>query len=168
MRGIWNGTQDEPRCGLFQCCQSQTGDNDNGMKECLVQDEAQLSYETCINDSNTTEYCVCDKSNTLCVSGHSNDLHCELSSCCQAQADDIGRKECIDNFTTSQPSSAPSNEILPPTDASPATSPSTVSAFGYSLFHTYVLLLQLVVSLCICIILVIYHVRAIKSWRIVQ
>ncbi len=109
--GEGNGNFDsdrEPRCDLFQCCQSQTGDNDDGRKDCLVQDEAQLMYERCIIDGNTTEACVCEKSNTLCSSGHSNDLHCELSSCCQNQTDDTGRKECIGNFTTSQPSSAPS------------------------------------------------------------
>jgi hypothetical protein len=92
----------EPRCDLFQCCQSQTSVDDEGRKDCLVQDEAQLVYEKFINDGNTTESCVCDKSNTLCVSGHSNDRHCELSSCCQEQTDDTGRKECIGNFTTSQ------------------------------------------------------------------
>jgi hypothetical protein len=108
---------------LFQCCQSQTGDDDDGRKDCLVQDEAQLVYEKCINDGNTTESCVCDKSNALCSSGHSNDRHCELSSCCREQSDDTGRKECIGNFTTSQPSSAPSSSssessILPEIEAS--------------------------------------------------
>ena len=49
-------------------------------------------------------------------SGHSNDRHNELSSCCRAQADDTGRKECIENFTTSQPSSAPS-ETTPAEDS---------------------------------------------------
>ena len=39
----------EPRCDLFQCCQSQADDNDNGRKDCLVRDEAQLMYETCIS-----------------------------------------------------------------------------------------------------------------------
>jgi len=96
----------EPRCDLFQCCQSQK--TDDGWKDCLVQDEAQLMYETCVNDGNSTESCICDKSNTLCSSGNPNDQHCELSSCCQEQTDDAGRRECIDNFTTSQPSSAPS------------------------------------------------------------
>ena len=98
----------EPRCDLLQCCQSQTGDDDDGRQDCLVQDEAQLIYETCVNDGNTTESCICDKSNTLCSSGRSNDRHCELSSCCNEQADDTGRKKCIGNFTTSQPSSVPS------------------------------------------------------------
>ena len=119
VRGIWNGTQREPRCDLFQCCQSQTGDNDDGRKDCLVQDEARLvedeaqrRYEICVNDGNTTESsCYCDKSNSLCSSGHSNDRHCELSSCCQEQANDTGRKECIGNFTSSQPSSAPSESL---------------------------------------------------------
>ena len=100
---------------MFQCCQSQTDDNDLGRNDCLVQDESQLSYETCINDGNTTDSCLCDKSNTVCSSGHSNDRYCELSSCCQEQTDDTGRKECIGNFTTSQPSSAPSE---PPTEDS--------------------------------------------------
>ncbi len=99
----------EPHCDLFQCCQSQTVDD--GRKDCLVQNEAQFVYERCANDGNTTEACVCDKSSNLCSSGHSNDQHCVLSSCCEEQADDTGRKECIGNFTTSQPSSAPS-EIL--------------------------------------------------------
>ena len=140
----------EPRCDLFQCCQSQTGDNDEGRKDCLVQDEAQLMYETCINYGNTTESCVCDKSNTLCSSGHTNDRHCKLTSCCQEQADDIGRKECIGNFTTNQPSFAPSRESIPQPDTSPASSPSTVSVsiFGCS---ARVMPLQLVVSLCIYI-----------------
>jgi hypothetical protein len=31
----------------FQCCQSQTDDDDDGRKDCLVQDEAQLVYEKC-------------------------------------------------------------------------------------------------------------------------
>jgi hypothetical protein len=35
---------------------------------------------------------------------------------CREQADDAGRKECIDNFTTSQPSSAPS-ETTPAEDS---------------------------------------------------
>jgi hypothetical protein len=127
----------EPRCDLFQCCQSQTGDDDLGRKDCLAQDEAQLMYESCLNDGNTKEACVCDKSNTICSSGHSNNgIHCELSSCCQDQADDTGRKECIDNFTTSQPSSAPSEstpaeESIDDAEASPsATSalPGTSSA----------------------------------------
>ncbi len=127
--GVW--LKSEPKCDLFQCCQSQTDDNDEGRKDCVVQDEAQLMYGECINNGNTTDACICDKSNTLCSSGHSNDQHCELSSCCQEQGDDTGRKECIGNFTTSQPSLAPSSEILPPTDASPASSPSTVSTFVY-------------------------------------
>ena len=107
------GPPREPNCDLFQCCQSQTDDNDDGKKDCLVQDEAQLMYDRCINDGNTTESCYCDKSTTLCTAGHSNDRHCELSSCCQNQTDDTGRKECIGNFTTSQPpSSAPSETTL--------------------------------------------------------
>ncbi len=125
----------EPHCDLFQCCQSQTDDNDDGRKDCLVQDEAQQRYDACImsilptlrfhyllrshgnfyGSITTTEYCYCYKSNTLCSSGHSNDRHCELSSCCQEQTDDTGRKECIGNFTTSQPSSAPS-ETTPAED----------------------------------------------------
>jgi hypothetical protein len=36
----------------------------------------------------------------LCSSGHSNDLHCELSNCCREQSDDTGREECIGSFTT--------------------------------------------------------------------
>ncbi len=122
----------ELHCDLFQCCQSQTGDDDDGKKDCLVQDEAQLIYETCVNNGNSTESCVCDKSITLCSSGHSNGLHCELSSCCQEQVDDTGRKECIDNFTTSQPSSAPSEYSVDEAETSPtATSalPGTSSAF---------------------------------------
>ena len=115
----------EPRCDLFQCCQSQMDDDDDGRKYCLVQDEAQMRYEECVNDGNTTESCLCDKSNTLCSSGHSNDFQCELSSCCQAQADDTGRKECIGNFTTSQPSSAPSETT--PAIPEIKDSPSTVS-----------------------------------------
>ena len=115
----------EPNCDLFQCCQSQMDDDDDGRKYCLVQDEAQLRYEECVNDGNTTESCLCDKSNTLCSSGHSNDFQCELSSCCQAQADDTGRKECIGNFTTSQPSSAPSETT--PAIPEIKDSPSTVS-----------------------------------------
>jgi hypothetical protein len=108
VRGIWNGTQHEPRCDLFECCQSQRDDNDDGRNDCLVQDEIQSRYIECINVGNTTESsCLCDKSNILCIFGHSNDRQCELSSCCQEQADDTGRKECIGNFTTSQPSSAP-------------------------------------------------------------
>jgi hypothetical protein len=114
----------KPSRDLFQCCQSQTDDNDEGRKDCLVQDEAQLRYETCINDGNTNESCICDKSNTLCSSGHSNDQHCELSSCCQNQTDDTGRKECIGNFTTSQPSSAPSET----TPAEESKSPTATSA----------------------------------------
>ena len=111
MTGIlWNedGTQREPNCDLFQCCQSQTDDNDEGRKDCLVQDEIQLRYGECINNGGSTESCYCDKSNILCIFGQSNRRHCELSSCCQGQTDDSGRKECIGNFTTSQPSSAPS------------------------------------------------------------
>ncbi len=127
----------EPNCDLFQCCQSETEDNDDGRKDCLVQDDAQSRYNKCINYGNSTESCVCDKSNTLCSSGHSNDRHCELSSCCQNQKDGAGRKECIGNFATSQPpSSAPSETTLAedtgddgasPTAAS--TLPGTSSAF---------------------------------------
>ena len=119
----------EPQCDLFQCCQLQTDDDDEGRKDCLVQDEARLMYDRCVNNGNTTETCICDKSNTLCSSAHSNDRHCELSSCCQEQSDDAGRKECIDNFTTSQPSSAPSEttpveDSIDEAEASPtATSP---------------------------------------------
>jgi hypothetical protein len=47
-----------------------------------------------------------------------------LFSCCQEQTDDTGRKECIGNFTTSQPSSMPSEA---PTDEAEA-SPTAVSA----------------------------------------
>jgi hypothetical protein len=112
VRGI--GDPREPNCYSFQCCQSQTVVD--GRKDCLVQDEIQLRYIECVNDGNTTESCVCENSNTLCSSGHSNDLHCELSSCCREQSDDKGRKECIDNFTTSQPSSAPS-ETTPAEDS---------------------------------------------------
>jgi len=130
LRGTWNEnrTRREPRCDLFQCCQSQTGDNDDGRKDCLLQDEAELMYGRCLSDGNTTESCFCDKSNTLCSSEYSDNQQCELSSCCREQSDDIGRKECIGNFTTSQPSSAPSKESLPPTDASPASSPSPNSS----------------------------------------
>ncbi len=118
----------EPSCDLFQCCQSQTDGDDEGRKNCLVQDEARLRYEECINDNNTTESCVCDKSSKLCSSGHSNARHCELSSCCQEETDDTGRSECIGNFTTSQPSSAPSEG---PTEASideASASPTAASA----------------------------------------
>jgi hypothetical protein len=130
----------EPRCDLFQCCQSQTADE--GRKDCFAQDEAQLVYGRCVSGGNTTESCVCDRSNTLCSSGHSDDLHCELSSCCQNQTDDTGRSECIGNFTTSQPSSAPSKcpteDTIDETDASPTatsalpgkSSASTPALFG--------------------------------------
>jgi hypothetical protein len=123
----------EPSCDLFQCCQSQTDDNDDGRKDCLVQDEAQLMYAECINNGNTTESCVCGKSNMLCTSGHSDARHCELSSCCREQSDDAGRKECIGNFTTSQPSSAPSET----TGASPTAAsalPGTSSASTHTPF----------------------------------
>jgi hypothetical protein len=120
----------EPNCDLFQCCQSQTGDNDDGRKDCLVQDEAQLMYAECINNGNTTESCVCDKSNTLCSSEYSDNQQCELSSCCQEQENDKGRKKCIAIFTTNQPSSAPSSENIPLTD----TSPSTVSTLVYTAY----------------------------------
>jgi len=127
----------EPRCDLFQCCQSQTDDNDDGRKDCLVQDEAQLRYGECISDGNTTESCFCDRSNTLCSSAQSDDRHCELSSCCQKQSDDEGRKECIDNFTTSQPSSAPSEslagESIHEAEASPATTSAPPSTSGVSI-----------------------------------
>ncbi len=71
----------EPNCDLFQCCQSQTGDDDEGRKDCLVQDVAQSRYERCINDGiGSSEFCYCNKSSNLCfLSGHSNDRHCELS-----------------------------------------------------------------------------------------
>jgi hypothetical protein len=116
----------EPSCDLFQCCQSQT--LDEGRKDCLVQDEAQLRYEECITYG-VDETCICDKSTTLCTAGHSSDRHCELSSCCQNQTDDTGRKECIGNFTTSQPSSAPS-ETTPAEDSIDETgaSPTATSA----------------------------------------
>jgi hypothetical protein len=63
---MWNGTyflqSAHPSCDLFQCCQSQTDDNDEGRKDCLVLDEARLMYETCINDGNTTESsCICER-----------------------------------------------------------------------------------------------------------
>jgi hypothetical protein len=103
----------EPSCDLFKCCQVET--DDEGRKDCLLQDEAELMYGRCLSDGNTTESCFCDKSNTLCSSEYSDNQQCELSSCCREQSDDIGRKECIGNFTTSQPSSAPSKESLPPT-----------------------------------------------------
>jgi hypothetical protein len=131
----------EPSCDLFQCCQSQTSVDDEGRKYCLAQDEAQFMYDNCAlyaiyGYGGSPSSCFCDKSNTLCVSGHSNDRHCELSSCCREQVDDTGRKECIDNFTTSQPSSAPSEstpaeESIDDVEASPsATSalPGTSSA----------------------------------------
>ena len=121
------------RCDLFQCCQSQEDDDDEGRKDCLAQDEAQLVHETCINDGNTTETCYCDKSNTLCSSGHSNDQHCELSSCCEEQADNAGRKECIGNFTTSQPSSAPSENSLVKASASP-TAASALPSISSAIF----------------------------------
>jgi hypothetical protein len=124
----------EPNCDLFQCCQSQTGDNDDGRKDCLVQDEAELMYGRCLNDGNSTESCICDKSNTLCSSEYSDNQQCELSSCCQEQENDKGRKECIGNFTTSQPSSSPSSENIPLTDTSPSSSPSTVSTLVYTAY----------------------------------
>ena len=133
IQGLTNcvyGIYREPSCDLFQCCQSQTGDDDEGKKDCLAQDEAQLRYGECrksgvslnygdsagLNYGDSMESCYCYKSNTLCSSGHSDDLHCELSNCCQKQSDDAGRKECIGNFTTSQPSSAPS-ETTPVEDS---------------------------------------------------
>jgi hypothetical protein len=119
----------EPQCDLFECCQSQTGDdNDEGRKNCILQDAIQSRYETCINDGiGSSEFCYCNKSSNLCSSGHSNGLYCELAFCCREQADDAGRKECIGNFTTSQPSSAPS-ESNPPTAASalPGTSSASI------------------------------------------
>ena len=35
----------EPRCDLFQCCQSETGDNDESRNDCFLQDEAQQRYD---------------------------------------------------------------------------------------------------------------------------
>ena len=114
--------------------------------------------------NNTTESCLCDKSNTLCSSGHSNDRHCELSSCCQEQADDTGFKECIGNFTTSQPSSAPSSIIPEMKD-----SPSTVSVH---LANRYPQVCITVTTSCLTLYLhhscYLPYVREIKSWRIVQ
>ena len=78
------------------------------------------------NYGRSSESCYCGKSNNLRTSGHSNDRHCELWNCCQEQTDDIGRKECIGNFTTSQPSSAPSETTPSPTATS--ISPGTSSA----------------------------------------
>ena len=130
MTGIlWNedGTQREPNCDLFQCCQSQTDDND-GRNDCLVEDEIQLRYGECINDGGSTESCYCDKSNILCIFGQSNGQHCELSRCCQGQTDDSVRKECIGNFTTSQPSSAPSETPKEDSVDEADTSPTVTSA----------------------------------------
>jgi hypothetical protein len=125
--GYWQGF--EPNCDLFQCCQSQTGDE--GRKYCLVQDEVRLRYGECINEwlGSTKDFCYCDRSNMLCTSGHSDARHCELSSCCQKQSDGVGWKECIGNFTTSQPSSAPSAS---PTAASAL--PGTSSASTHTPF----------------------------------
>ena len=49
------------------------------------------------------------KSTYLCSAGRVDDRSCELDVGCQAQeeSDDVGRKECIENITASQPSSAP-------------------------------------------------------------
>jgi hypothetical protein len=73
----------EPRCDLFQCCQSQTSDDDDlGRKDCLLQDEIQFGYVECLMSTlyfysgSSTESCICDKSSKLCASGNSNDLHC--------------------------------------------------------------------------------------------
>lgn len=51
----------DPNCDLFQCCEAQI--TDGGRKDCLVLDEARLRYERCISSGNTTESCICDKSN---------------------------------------------------------------------------------------------------------
>ena len=64
----------ELRCDLFQCCQSNTGDNDEGRNDCFLQDEAQQRYDECIKSignfygsihGGSTEYCYCYKNNTL-------------------------------------------------------------------------------------------------------
>jgi hypothetical protein len=75
------------------------------------------------------------------ATGHSNDRHCELSSCCREQADDTGREACIGNFTTSQPSFAPSEttpeDSIDDTGASPTAAsalPGTSSASIPTLF----------------------------------
>ena len=137
IQGLSNCVYEEPRCDLFQCCRSQADDDDDGRKDCLVQDETQLLYEECIYYGRSTESCYCYKSSKLCSSKHSdNDRHCELWNCCQEQTDDIGRRECIGNFTTSQPSSVssettPTEDSLDEVEASPtATSalPGTSSA----------------------------------------
>jgi hypothetical protein len=62
----------EPNCDLFDCCQSETGDE--GRNDCLVRDEAQLRYGECINEwlGSTKDFCYCDRSNMLCTSGHSD------------------------------------------------------------------------------------------------
>ena len=115
----------EPRCDLFQCCQSQT--DDEGINTCLAEDDTWYFYTSCVSEGYSTEYCYCYKSYMVCSPENSDDFHCNLDRCCQEQSDDDGRKECIVNITASQPSSAPSgvSSIPPKTDAVSSIPPKT-------------------------------------------
>ncbi len=114
----------QPRCDLFQCCQSQT--DDEGRHTCRAESNAWYYYTSCVSEGYSTEYCYCYKSYMVCSPENSNDIHCDLDRCCQEQSDDDGKKECIVNITASQPSSAPSgvSSIPPETDASSPIPPS--------------------------------------------